>query len=98
MSMMQVEKVKSEAEANDPSMSLVEAVYERRSVRGFLDKEIPQDVLNRIFETAQKAPSNCNVQPWKVYVASGELKDKLKQKMVKNVTVSYTHLTLPTKA
>ena len=86
MSMMQVEKVKSEAEANDPSMSLVEAVYERRSVRGFLDKEIPQDVLNRIFEIAQKAPSNCNVQPWKVYVASGELKDKLKQKMVENVT------------
>jgi len=84
--MMQVEKVKSEAEANDPSMSLVEAVYERRSVRGFLDKEIPQDVLNRIFEIAQKAPSNCNVQPWKVYVASGELKDKLKQKMVENVT------------
>ena len=86
MSMMQVEKVKSEAEANDPSMSLLEAVYERRSVRGFLDKEIPQDVLNRIFEIAQKAPSNCNVQPWKVYVASGELKDKLKQKMVENVT------------
>ena len=86
MSMMQVEKVKSEAEANDPSMSLVDAVYKRRSVRGFLEKEIPQDVLNRIFEIAQKAPSNCNVQPWKVYVASGELKDKLKQKMVENVT------------
>ena len=86
MSMMQVEKSKSEAAANDPSMSLVDAVYERRSVRGFLDKEIPQDVLNRIFEIAQKAPSNCNVQPWKVYVASGELKDKLKQKMVENVT------------
>ena len=86
MSIMQVEKVKSEAGENDPSMSLVEAVYERRSVRGFLDKEIPQDVLNRIFEIAQKAPSNCNVQPWKVYVASGELKDKLKQKMVENVT------------
>lgn len=86
MSMMQVEKVKSEAETNEPSMSLVDAVYERRSVRGFLDKEIPQDVLNRIFEIAQRAPSNCNVQPWKVYVASGELKDKLKQKMVENVT------------
>ena len=84
--MMQVEKVKSEAETNEPSMSLVDAVYERRSVRGFLDKEIPQDVLNRIFEIAQRAPSNCNVQPWKVYVASGELKDKLKQKMVENVT------------
>jgi nitroreductase len=30
------------------------------------------------------APSNCNVQPWKVYVASGALKDRLKQHMVEN--------------
>ena len=50
-----------------------------------MNKEVPQEVLNRIFEIAQKAPSNCNVQPWKVYV-SGELKDKLKRKMVENVT------------
>ena len=67
-------------------MGLVDAIYERRSVRGFLNKEVPQEVLNRIFEIAQKAPSNCNVQPWKVYVASGELKDKLKRKMFENVT------------
>ncbi|HBX99483.1 MAG TPA: oxidoreductase, partial [Gammaproteobacteria bacterium] len=42
-------------------MSLVEAVSTRRSVRGFLDKEVPQEVLDRIFEIAQQAPSNCNV-------------------------------------
>ncbi|NKB32558.1 MAG: nitroreductase [Pseudomonadales bacterium] len=67
-------------------MNLVEALDKRRSVRGFLDKEVPQEILNRIFEIAQKAPSNCNVQPWKVYVASGELKDRLKKQMVENVT------------
>lgn len=65
-----------------PDMNLIEAIETRRSVRGFLDKEIPQDTLNRIFEIAQKAPSNCNVQPWKVYVASGELKDRLRKEMV----------------
>ena len=86
MSIMRVEKIKDEVQANDPGMGLVDAIYERRSVRGFLNKEVPQEVLNRIFEIAQKAPSNCNVQPWKVYVASGELKDKLKRKMVENVT------------
>ena len=77
---MRVEEVKDEVQVTDPGMGLVDAIYERRSVRGFLNKEVPQEVLNRIFEIAQKAPSNCNVQPWKVYVASGELKDKLKQK------------------
>lgn len=70
----------------DPTMSLLEAIETRRSVRGYLDKEVPQPVLDRIFEIAQKAPSNCNVQPWKVYVASGVLKDRLRQEMVKRVT------------
>jgi len=86
MSNTNVEIGKSDASVADPETSLVDAIYARRSVRGFLDKEVPQDVLNRIFEIAQKTPSNCNVQPWKVYVASGELKDKLKRKMVGNVT------------
>ena len=86
MSIMRVEEVKDEVQVTDPGMGLVDAIYERRSVRGFLNKEVPQEVLNRIFEIAQKAPSNCNVQPWKVYVASGELKYKLKRKMVENVT------------
>jgi hypothetical protein len=76
----------SESTVVDSEMNLIEAIYARRSVRGFLDKEVPQSVLNRVFEIAQKTPSNCNVQPWKAYVASGELKDKLKQKMVENVT------------
>ena len=76
----------SESTCVDSEMNLIEAIYARRSVRGFLDKEVPQSLLNRVFEIAQKTPSNCNVQPWKAYVASGELKDKLKQKMVENVT------------
>ena len=66
----------------DPTMSLVDSIYSRRSVRGYLDKEVPQEALNRIFEIAQQAPSNCNVQPWKVYVASGELKNRLREEMV----------------
>lgn len=70
--------------AGDPDMSLIDAIYARRSVRGFLDKEVPQETLNRIFEIAQQAPSNCNVQPWKAYVASGELKDRLRKQMVEN--------------
>jgi len=70
----------------DPDMGLIDAVYARHSVRGFLDKEVPEDVLNRIFEIAQQAPSNCNVQPWKAYIASGELKERLKKQMLENTT------------
>ncbi|MBT6482208.1 MAG: nitroreductase [Gammaproteobacteria bacterium] len=66
----------------DPDMGLIDSIYARHSVRGYLEKEVPRDVMNRIFEIAQQAPSNCNVQPWKVYVASGELKDRLRRQMV----------------
>ena len=66
----------------DPDMGLIDSIYARHSVRGYLEKEVPQDVMNRIFEIAQQSPSNCNVQPWKVFVASGALKDRLRRQMV----------------
>lgn len=84
MSNMNTETIVSESAVSDPDTSLIETVYARHSVRGFLDKEVPQETLDRIFQIAQQAPSNCNVQPWKVYVASGELKDRLKQQMYDN--------------
>ncbi|MEX2131229.1 MAG: nitroreductase, partial [Pseudohongiellaceae bacterium] len=70
---------------DDPGVSLVNAIFMRRSVRGFQDRQVPQQTLARLFEIAQQAPSNCNVQPWKVYVASGALKDSLSRKMQENV-------------
>src|SRR5688500_12145723 len=44
------------------------ASVERRSVRGFLPDPIPDDELEAIFAAAQRAPSWCNIQPWRVWV------------------------------
>jgi nitroreductase len=68
------------------TLSLADALRSRRSVRGFLDKPVPEDTLKAIFELAQLAPSNCNIQPWKVFVASGEVRDELRRRMVEKVT------------
>ena len=54
-------------------------VRERRSVRGFLDKRVPEDILRAVFGTARWSPSGTNVQPWHVCVASGEVCDRLRQ-------------------
>ena len=80
------DKLSDEAQRinDDPAADLITSIYARHSVRGYLDKPVSQEMLDRIFEIAQMAPSNCNVQPWKVYVASGELKDRLREKMVAN--------------
>lgn len=66
-------------------MTVAEALKQRTSVRAFLDKPVTEETLKKILDTAQLSPSNCNVQPWKVYVASGEQKDKLKAKLLEAV-------------
>ena len=66
-------------------MGLEEAIRARRSVRGYLDKPVPKAVLQKVFELAQWAPSNCNIQPWKVFVASGETRDRLRARIVESV-------------
>ena len=62
-----------------------EMVRTRRSVRGFLDKRVPDDVMQAIFETARWAPSGTNVQPWHTCVASGELRDRLRDEFLARV-------------
>ena len=80
------------------TMSLEQAILERRSVRGFRPDPVPQDVLEKVFSLAQHAPSNCNIQPWFSFVASGATRDELRKRMVesamggKPVQPDYEHL------
>jgi len=53
-------------------MTVTEAVLSRRSVRAFLDAEPPFPLLKEILTKASRAASGGNVQPWKLYVVTGE--------------------------
>lgn len=63
-------------------MSLEDAIRTRRSVRGYLPREVPQPEIEAIFSLAQSAPSNCNIQPWLSHVVSGEALRALGARMV----------------
>ena len=65
---------------------LDQTIRERRSVRGFLPRPVARGVLEEVFGLAQHAPSNCNVQPWRVYVASGDVLETLRGALVEAVT------------
>jgi nitroreductase len=52
-------------------MKLQAAIKERKSVRGYLDKPVPKDVLNQILEISIRAPSTKNTQPWHLYRKPG---------------------------
>ncbi len=52
-------------------------IRSRRSVRDFLPRPIPQELLDAVLEDARWAPSWSNTQPYRVAVASGALRDRL---------------------
>ena len=59
----------------------IKLIKSRRSVRGYLPEPVDKTVLESIFATAQTAPSNCNTQPWKVGVVSGEARNCVQNKL-----------------
>lgn len=62
----------------DDSDVLYDLLRERRSVRGFKPDPVPADLLERVLDMAQLAPSNCNVQPWTAHVVSGDSAERMR--------------------
>lgn len=49
-------------------MELAKAIRNRRSIRKYLDKDVPDELLVQAFELARWAPSGGNFQSWKFLV------------------------------
>ena len=58
-------------------MTVTEAVQQRISVRAFKPDALPEDEIRDWLETAQRAPSGGNVQPWKTIALTGAAKDEI---------------------
>lgn len=56
---------------------MISAIYNRRSIRKFLDKPIPQEDIMDIIQSGVKAPSSKNRQPWKYIVIQGNAKAEM---------------------
>jgi nitroreductase len=63
--------------ASDETAIIDEAITSRRSVRAFLPVPVDEATIRAILEVAARAPSGTNMQPWKVYVTSGETKRRI---------------------
>jgi nitroreductase len=57
-------------------------VRARRSVRAFRPDTVPMEMVRELLEVASRAPSGTNVQPWKVHVVAGEIRDRLEQEVL----------------
>jgi len=66
-------------------MDFLNIIRGRRSIRRFLEEDVPEEVLAQVFEAVRWAPSGGNIQPWEIVVVRDPgTKEKLRETMGKN--------------
>ncbi len=69
--------VDTNARSREETEIVDRAITSRRSVRAFLPTPVPDETIRDIMRVASRAPSGTNMQPWQVYVVTGERKAEL---------------------
>ena len=59
-------------------MDYDEVIRGRRSIRGFLKKPVPKELIGEIIALAMRAPSSMNTQPWHFHVITGQPLEKIR--------------------
>ena len=63
-------------------MDVIEAINKRKSIRGFKSDAVSKEVLSKILESACRAPSAMNTQPWEFIVVTGDVLNRLRTAIV----------------
>jgi nitroreductase len=63
--------------AASEQLSVEDAIRGRQSIRAFEKRPVARDLIRRVLETANRAPSGSNIQPWKAYIVDGSVRDRL---------------------
>jgi nitroreductase len=88
--------VSAAAPAPTEALAALEAAWrERESVRAFRPEPLPRETLTRLFEAAQRAPSWCNVQPWRVAVTDPPRTAELAAALVAAAKSSFPQAEVP---
>lgn len=59
-------------------MDLYEAIYGRKSVRSYADRDVPPELVEKLLQAACQAPTAGNLQPWRFWVVRNrEAKERL---------------------
>ncbi len=59
-------------------VSVSEAMLARHSVRAFVDRPVDRATVEQLLDTARRAPSGGNLQPWRVDALAGDALETLK--------------------
>ena len=76
------------SESNDRDAEWVSSfLASRRSTRDFLPTPVPQEVIDQILTDALTAPSWSNTRPFKIAVATGDVRDRISGEFLSRWTV-----------
>ena len=64
-------------EKSPHAAALDDAITTRQSVRAFLPTPVERATVERLLELASRSASGSNIQPWRVRVIAGAIKDRL---------------------
>jgi len=73
-------------------MNFAEFSASRKSVRGFKDKAVSKETIDKIIDAAKWAPSSYNTQTWRVHAVAGEVLDKIRQGNTENTLAGKPHV------
>ena len=77
-------------EVTEPESDLSRVIKQRRSTRMFLrDKPVPRELLDEALALAMRAPSNSNIQPWRLFLAEGPRRDGLVEALLEQASAGF---------
>ncbi len=81
------------------SNPVLDAIYSRRSVRNFSDKEVPDGIIKEIIRAGTYAPTAMNQQPWRfVVVKNKKLIEEYDERAKKLFVEAFKDTTIPAMA
>ena len=66
-------------------MKISDAIKGRQSIRSFKNKEVSNEIIEKILNITRFAPSGGNTQPWKIYVLSKDIMKELESSVLYNL-------------
>ncbi len=76
------DEAKSKGES--PPMQVADALNSRYTCRAFKPDPVSKETVLKIMEAALHAPSWADTQPWEIFVAGGEVLDRVRQAYLEN--------------
>ncbi|MHB8927697.1 MAG: nitroreductase family protein [Bacillota bacterium] len=75
-----------------PVNPVLEVIRRRRSIRAYLDRQVPEEALEAVLEAARWAPSAVNSQPWQFVVVTDPDRRRLLGEIARFYFLRYRHV------